>query len=499
MTLRDNGKSDVGLLGASNLPQFIHATRFFLFHERLKFDCTGFTGREGEKYEDENLTIWPALLNESHVDERVKSTDDSTTTSSSDESEQPSIKKWKQDSKSSSSICYICQLASLPGRFFPQKAKELGVPKGPLFADLQLGKAVTLEDGRQITPEQVTGPCQPGPVFIIIDCPTLAFIPSLVSNKRLRQHWEGQYWEEGPNRTPVVMVHLTPMRVFQSKEYEVWRKRFGKNVSHVLINKDVCATPVVFHSQAAVQCKLHSIEPEIFPLLEATDIPEVAKDELPKNCFPGENLLRFHLRPVKQQGFDRSETLQKVDFDSLVEETQTMLATKLKKSVATDLVEKGHDRREFASSAASVRSLSTSSAAGSTDLIRSPKRNLFSKFQNPVKEILDAVGVPILTSEETGYSLKEIIRVKSRQVTNKDYEVVFLGTGASIPSKYRNVSSTLINMSEEGSILLDCGEGTYGQLFRHYGRYVDRVLLRLKCVFISHIHADHHLVWINVM
>lgn len=53
--------------------------------------------------------------------------------------------------------------------------------------------------------------------------------------------------------------------------------------------------------------------------------------------------------------------------------------------------------------------------------------------------------------------------------------------------------------SEEGSILLDCGEGTYGQLFRHYGRYVDRVLLRLKCVFISHIHADHHLVWINVM
>lgn len=63
MTLRDNGKSDVGLLGPSNLPQFIHATRFFLFHERLKFDCTGFTGGEGEKYEDENLTIWPVLLN----------------------------------------------------------------------------------------------------------------------------------------------------------------------------------------------------------------------------------------------------------------------------------------------------------------------------------------------------------------------------------------------------------------------------------------------------
>ena len=62
MTLRDNGKSDIGLLGPSNLPQFIHATRFFLFHENLKSDCTEFTGREGEKYEDENLTIWPVLL-----------------------------------------------------------------------------------------------------------------------------------------------------------------------------------------------------------------------------------------------------------------------------------------------------------------------------------------------------------------------------------------------------------------------------------------------------
>ena len=169
----------------------------------------------------------------------------------------------------------------------------------------------------------------------------------------------------------------------------------------------------------------------------------VAKGELPKNCFPGENLLKFHLRPVQKQGFDRSETLQKVDFDSLVEKTQTLLASKLKKSVTTDHVEKRHERREFASSASSVRSLSTSSSAGSTDLIRSPKRDLLSQFQNPVKETLDAVEV---TSEETGISQEELIPVKSQQVTRKDYEVVFLGTGASIPSKYRNVSSTLINM-----------------------------------------------------
>ena len=48
---------------------------------------------------------------------------------------------------------------------------------------------------------------------------------------------------------------------------------FGDKVSHLLINKDVCATPLLFQSQATVQCQLHSIDPDIFPLLETSDIP----------------------------------------------------------------------------------------------------------------------------------------------------------------------------------------------------------------------------------
>lgn len=71
--------------------------------------------------------------------------------SSSDEGEQPSVKKLKLDSKESTAVCYICQLAPLPGKFYPEKAIELGVPKGPLFGDLQLGKTVTLKDGRQVS------------------------------------------------------------------------------------------------------------------------------------------------------------------------------------------------------------------------------------------------------------------------------------------------------------------------------------------------------------
>jgi ribonuclease Z len=44
-----------------------------------------------------------------------------------------------------------------PGKFKPHKAASLGVPKGSLWGRLQKGQSVTLEDGREIKPQQVLG------------------------------------------------------------------------------------------------------------------------------------------------------------------------------------------------------------------------------------------------------------------------------------------------------------------------------------------------------
>ena len=171
----------------------------------------------------------------------------------------------------------------------------------------------------------------------------------------------------------------------------------------------------------------------------------VKETDLPKNCFCGENFLQFHLRPIKQQGFDRSDIPQKIDVNSIVLETQTLLAGELNNvNRGTGFEERCHNRAEL-KSLGSVRSLSTSSSAGSRDLIRDP--STLSTFGNPVRDILEAVGVPFLSCEEGsegGVSLREWVEMKARQ--HKNYEIVFLGTGASLPSKYRNVSSTLINM-----------------------------------------------------
>lgn len=59
---------------------------------------------------------------------------------------------------------------------------------------------------------------------------------------------------------------------------------------------------------------------------------------------------------------------------------------------------------------------------------------------------------------------------------------------------FRVVSATLVKIPNYGSIMLDAGEGTYGQMMRRFGiDRVDEEVSRIRCLFVSHLHADHHL------
>ncbi|HKJ36089.1 MAG TPA: ribonuclease Z [Solirubrobacterales bacterium] len=67
-----------------------------------------------------------------------------------------------------------------------------------------------------------------------------------------------------------------------------------------------------------------------------------------------------------------------------------------------------------------------------------------------------------------------------------DLDLIFLGTGGSVPSARRNTASVLVRRGGD-RLLFDCGEGTQRQMQRSTG------LVQATDVFITHLHADHYL------
>ncbi|MBO1579029.1 MULTISPECIES: ribonuclease Z [Bacillus] len=67
-------------------------------------------------------------------------------------------------------------------------------------------------------------------------------------------------------------------------------------------------------------------------------------------------------------------------------------------------------------------------------------------------------------------------------------EFVFLGTGAGVPSKGRNVSAIALQLLEERgeTWLFDCGEATQHQILHTSVRP-----RRIEKIFITHLHGDH--------
>ncbi|XP_075759570.1 zinc phosphodiesterase ELAC protein 2 isoform X2 [Pelodiscus sinensis] len=320
-------------------------------------------------------------------------------------------------------VAFICKLHPKKGNFLVAKAKELGLPVGtaaigPIIAAVKDGQSVTFE-GREILPEEVCTPPDPGPVFIVVECPHAGFVDAVCENDTFRRYQEGK--AEGP---VALVVHITPESVLRDSRYREWLERFAPSTQHLILNENVSTVHCLRSHK--IQTQLNLIHSEIFPLLNSSwSQEEEATFSVP--VVRGECLLRYQLRPQPQWQRDMVTVCSPTEF------------------VAEALELPG--------------------------------------FQDCVKECRERLQAgPDRAGKTEPYP-----------------EIVFLGTGSAIPMKIRNVSSTLINISPTQSLLLDCGEGTFGQLCRHYGDQVDTILRNTAAVFVSHIHADHHTGLLNIL
>ena len=320
-------------------------------------------------------------------------------------------------------LSYIIRNHPQRGKFQPQKAVALGVPKGPLFGELTSGRSVTSKDGKIVLPEQVLGPSKPGGGLAVVELPSDAYVQNLIT----RDEWKVPTVIEGVE----AIVWILGTGVINNRNLQDFMAELS-HVKHIVSSEDCCSNYLSLDSAAAAELRLHQIDSERYPIPIHNNQPTLTPQnhshdsEAVKQWIPAQRGLQIQLEPtvtvqesLVAPPLDTAKVLREVPKDALY------LAKAIKHEISSETVQ-----REF--------------------------------------------GAQNLPSPES--------------------EIIFLGTGSALPSKYRNVSGTLLRVPGSGSYLFDAGENSLGQLSRIYTHEeLLEVLRDLRMIWISHLHADHHL------
>ena len=341
------------------------------------------------------------------------------------------VSELPRTTPSNTATSYFVRCHAQRGKFQVHKAVALNVKPGPLFADLTNGKSVLSQDGKEVHPQDVLGPDNPGNGFAVIDIPSPLYVKALIEKPEWKfseivQGLKFVLWNLGPD-----VGENEDLRAFM-----LFLKTMFK-ITNLISSSDYCPNVFGFQSVARSAYRLRQIDPVRFPKIKYRgDGPKDTKyfkrgpdDYTGIVAWQGWN---WNLHP---QSYLQSET----DFPLVdISATKTGVPPEIK-----------------------ALAMSISSEANSE------------KVQN---------------------------EIRNQNLPSAEAEIICLGTGSAQPSKYRNVSSTLLRVPGCGSYMLDCGENTLGQLRRVYNDdELAEVLRDLKMIWISHLHADHHLGIVSVI
>jgi ribonuclease Z len=437
----------------------------------------------------------------------------------------------------SSHVCYVGQTEAQKGKFDLRKATELMIPKGPLYGKLKNGDAVTLADGTIVTPDQVLGPAEASRYFIII-CNMELYEDKLVQDASRNEYFnrcdglEEIQSHIKPDCTlfaDFVMtrtfdslwiacelydchilaqshrlcrrIHLSPEKVVRSAVYQSWMHRFGSAVQHIFMSSSCKESSFVAATQTSR--KLHCVSPSLFAEVQpylATAGAGVASgsvlDGVSQAIVLATPSMEYRILPTKRRGLAQGTLVINGPPDHSADESWTTS------------VRKGDDSEDL-----------------QADWLR---------MQTAEDYVGSAEYAQLLQSQSTivsNASLSDLGLLCAGSAAlhaSADNRLIFLGTGCAVPSKYRNVSGILLQLAAtDSSMLLDVGEGTWGQLLRvglsrpdvfgippssfHNSSGQDsydcdlqsvvslRIAHQLKVVWVSHPHADHHLGLLTVI
>ncbi|KAI9184122.1 hypothetical protein H9P43_003175 [Blastocladiella emersonii ATCC 22665] len=452
-------KGPIHVHGPPNTTRFMASLRHFIYPNAMQFRvCERADSHDVvAAHNDENLAVQTVLLRPAAATDAAdgNGSDQRARAEQSDELAARYV-RWLQGSKElipkggsgailgrhvDCTVAYVLRGPEVRGKFDVQKARALGLKPGPIFGQLMRGENVTLPDGTVIRADQVVGPSRPGQIFVVLDLPTPAHAAAAHASAELRALTSAA--TDG-----ALVFHMLGRDVGTSPEFTQYvadAACFAKSTRHFVLDAAATGQPPSFASVGVAQTMLHTFAPEYFPSYKTAGGDASALQLLTsKGAASGSVLIAQPLTDVQVEPKFAVAPMEPAERNNLAAVAEKILAA------------------EAANKPKSAALLKTATAAA-----RAP------------------------VTEDDG-----------------DWVVVPLGTGSAIPSKFRNVSSTLVS-TPAGPILMDCGEGTLGQLarlvpvdvsdapatalveFRH--PTLQHLLDSLKLIFVSHLHADHHL------
>ena len=292
------------------------------------------------------------------------------------------VQKYIQPTLADYCLCFVCKTIDIPGKFDAEKAAELGV-FGALRGKLVKGESVEV-NGRVIKPEDLVSPPTPGSYVLIINCPNEHYLKSLLSNKQFEKYFS----------QAVSVVHCVPHKILSQPVYQKWMSNFNSGCDHVIVNEDSTKSASCFVSSCVNIVEFSLVDRELFTLCLSPNQKDNAEEnkkqilELSSSnnmqTVYGESLLKYGLIPTRNRGFDR----QKVNY---------------------------------------IREIDTS-------LVENNFYTTYPSIAKNLKEFLEKV------SNESDSQINESHPQASilQQCGDEEFEIIFLGTGSSLPSKYRN-------------------------------------------------------------
>jgi ribonuclease Z len=415
-------------------------------------------------------------------------------------------------------ISYLFTTPPISGKFLVEKAKELGIPPGPLYTRLKSGSSITFTSNNtgqecHVEPSQVVQPSTPGMIVAVLYYPTMEVWKSL--QPKLNELLVLPKNQPMPTQTQTtttaqaqleLVVHMTTPQLFHDPVCQQWRQNLSSSQQPPdqlqQDNNNTNNTSLPHH------LFLESSDPALWaPSSQGTRdshpspftsacIGALVRSKICPQVYRTPDFLQQQQQPFLVGGSDTKDHDQPITKTTLPQQQQYHKSFDNKNDkdddaavrIATPLLEYvlvPRSRKGYAEHVVSANYLEERRNEGMEWLLQSGA-------WNHAQEILTLL--PPLDNN-------------SRDSSSSKAELLMTGTGSAVPCKHRNVTGMCLRMDDGQGIMLDIGEGTVGQLLRASttrsgGREDDDddqrsgqalLLKSIQAAWISHPHADHHL------